>query len=104
MPTQLVTIEGNVGTGKTTIARKIASYMPDTAFFPAPDPESNPHWAAFQEQPSQNALAMQLWFLRERLRVYVAALSHLQQQRESVILDFSIWSDHVRRFSLHILF
>lgn len=93
MPVQLVTIEGNIGTGKTTIAKKIANFMPDTQFFPAPEPEANPHWAAFQSAPKEHALAMQLWFLRERLRVYVAALQHMQHRRESAILDFSIWSD-----------
>ena len=93
MPVQLVTIEGNIGTGKTTIAKKIASFMPDTHLFLAPEPEANPHWAAFQSAPKDHALAMQLWFLRERLRVYVAALKHMHQHRESVILDFSIWSD-----------
>lgn len=95
MPIQLVTIEGNIGSGKTTIARKIASFMPDTQCFLAPEPDSNPHWANFQSQPEKHALQSQLWFLRERLRVYIAALQHMQQHRESVILDFSIWSDHI---------
>lgn len=95
MQAQLVTIEGNIGTGKTTIAKKVAAYMPDTQFFAAPDPDTNPHWKAFQAEPKKHALAMQLWFLRQRLRVYVAALQHLEEKRESVILDFSIWSDSI---------
>lgn len=67
MPPQLVTIEGNVGTGKTTIAKRVADYMPDTRFFPAPEPESNPFWKSFQAEPTQFALSMQCWFLRERV-------------------------------------
>ena len=93
MPTQMVTIEGNIGTGKTTIAKRMARHMPDTAFFPAPEPAANPHWSAFEANPAAHALPMQLWFLRERLRVYVAALAHMERTRESVLLDFSVWSD-----------
>jgi deoxyadenosine/deoxycytidine kinase len=93
MPTQLVTIEGNIGTGKTTVAKHICRYMPDTRFMPAPEPESNPHWRDFQADPAAHALAMQLWFLRQRLRTYVAALEHMKRTRESVLLDFSVWSD-----------
>ena len=74
MPTQMVTIEGAPAVGKSTIARKVAAYMPDTKLFPAPDPEKNPHLHAFFKAPKEHALAMQLWFLRERLRVYVDAL------------------------------
>ena len=43
--------------------------MPDTRFFPAPEPEANPYWKLFQENPKEHALAMQCWFVRERLRV-----------------------------------
>ena len=93
MPLQMVTIEGNIGTGKTTIARLVAKHMPDCVFFAAPEIESNPHWSAFQKDPDKHALAMQLWFLRERLRTYVEALRHMDAKQESVILDFSIWSD-----------
>lgn len=91
----MITIEGNIGTGKTTVAKSIASYMPDTELFQAPDPDHNPHWDAFQQKPKDHALAMQLWFLRERLRVYAAALEHMREKRESVILDFSVWSDQI---------
>lgn len=93
MPVQLVTIEGNVGTGKTTLARHVANYMPDMKFFPAPEPETCPFWGAFQQSPGSHAYAMQTWFLRERLKVYAAALSHMESEGHSVILDFSIWSD-----------
>lgn len=93
MPLQLVTIEGNIGTGKTTIARLVAKHIPDCAFFPAPDPESNPHWSAFQKEPHKHALAMQIWFLRARLRTYIEALRYMNTKQESVILDFSVWSD-----------
>ena len=93
MAVQLVTIEGNIGTGKSTLANHVAQYMPSMTFFAAPEPEDNPHWQAFLAEPSSHALALQTWFLRERLRVYIRALRHLEQTKESVILDFSIWSD-----------
>ena len=47
------------------------------------------------QDPAAHALAMQLWFLRERLRVYVTALGHMVRTRESVLLDFSVWSDGI---------
>ena len=95
MPVQMVTIEGNIGSGKTSVARAITKYMPDTRFFAAPGRTKNPHWNAFHENPKGHALAMQSWFLRERLRVYVEALRHMAQARESVVLDFSIYSDEI---------
>jgi len=61
MSVQLVTVEGNIGCGKSTIARHAANYMPNTRFFPAPDPQANPHWKAFQAEPAKHALAMQIW-------------------------------------------
>jgi len=95
MGIQMVTIEGNIGSGKTTVGRHIAKYMPDTKFFPAPGRSKNPHWNAFHEDPKGNALKMQSWFLRERLRVYVEALKHMEKKSESVVLDFSVWSDEI---------
>ena len=91
----MVTIEGNIGSGKTTVARHITNYMPDTKFFPAPGRAKNPHWKSFHEDPAGHALEMQSWFLRERLRVYTDALKHMEEARESVVLDFSIWSDEI---------
>ena len=94
MPVQLVTIEGNIGTGKSTLANHVAQYMPTMRFFASPEHEGeNPHWAAFAANPAKHALAMQCWLLRARLRVYLRALRHMEEARESVILDFSIWSD-----------
>jgi len=99
MPPQLVTIEGNVGAGKTTIASHVSKFIPDCKFFQAPSRESNPHWKAFQANPKDHVLDMQCWFLKERLRVYTDALEHMELQKESVILDFSVWSDIV--FATH---
>ena len=95
MPCQLVTIEGNIGTGKSTLASHVAQYMPTMRFFAAPEPEENPHWTEYVANPAKHALSMQCWFLRARLRVYLRALRHIEENRESVILDFSIWSDLV---------
>ena len=83
MALQLVTIEGNIGTGKTTIASHVAKYMPAMKFFAAPEPEDNPHYAAFLASPHEHALALQSWFLRERCRVYLAAVHHIEATRES---------------------
>jgi deoxyadenosine/deoxycytidine kinase len=93
MPTQLVTVEGIIGAGKTTAARHIANTLPDTKFFPAPGRSKNPHWEAFNKNPREHGLALQSWFLRERLRVYLNALRHMKTTLQSVILDFSLWSD-----------
>lgn len=95
MSVQMVTIEGNIGAGKTTVARHITSYMPDTKFFPAPGRRNNPHWPAFHENPKAHGFRMQTWFLLERLRVYMEALRHMDQARESVVLDFSFLSDEI---------
>ena len=51
MAVQLVTIEGNIGTGKSTLANHVAQYMPSMTFFAAPEPEDHPHW-----QPASQSL------------------------------------------------
>ena len=69
---QLVTIEGNIGTGKTTIAKHVAKYMPNMHFIGSPSPADNPHWAPFKASPADHAWPMQRHFLLERLRTYLA--------------------------------
>ena len=48
MAVQLVTIEGSIGTGKSTLANHVAQYMPSLTFFAAPEPEDNPGRPASQ--------------------------------------------------------
>jgi deoxyadenosine/deoxycytidine kinase len=90
---KLVTIEGNIGSGKTTIARMVANYMPDSRFFPAPENSANPHWPAYLAAPKQHALAMQTWFLLARLHVYNAAIAHMEHKRERCAAPFYLAHD-----------
>ena len=61
-----IAVEGPIGVGKTTLARRLAqSYGGRTLL---ETPEENPFLARFYENPRANALSTQLYFLLQRVR------------------------------------
>lgn len=61
-----IAIEGPIGVGKTTLANKIASTFNYDAFLE--QPAENPFLNNFYRNPSQSALATQLFFLFQRMQ------------------------------------
>ena len=61
-----IVVEGPIGVGKTTLARRIAASLGGEALLEAP--ENNPFLPRFYEDPQTNALATQLCFLIQRVR------------------------------------
>ena len=72
---RLVIIEGNIGVGKSTLARKLSEGL-DYALFLEPTVE-NPYLEKFYAEPKKYALKLQLWILKQRYLTYVEAVKHL---------------------------
>lgn len=68
-----IVIEGPIGAGKTSLARRLAERLNGELLLEAPD--ENPFLPRFYEEPARHALATQLFFLFQRMR----QLSDIQQ-------------------------
>lgn len=61
-----IVVEGPIGVGKTTLARRLATSL--AAELLLEEPEQNPFLARFYENPRAHALSTQLFFLLQRAR------------------------------------
>ena len=61
-----IVVEGPIGVGKTTLAKRLASSLGGEVLLEAP--EENPFLPRFYESPGMTALATQLFFLLQRVR------------------------------------
>ena len=61
-----IVVEGPIGVGKTTLAKRLAASLGGEALLEAP--EENPFLSRFYENPRMAALATQLFFLLQRAR------------------------------------
>ena len=87
-----IAIEGPIGVGKTTLAKKIATTFNYDAFLE--QPAENPFLKNFYRNPSQSALATQLFFLFQRMQ----QIQDLKQRSlfETVrVADFLIEKDRL---------
>ncbi|MBL6818428.1 MAG: deoxynucleoside kinase [SAR86 cluster bacterium] len=87
-----IAIEGPIGVGKTTLANKIAATFNYDAFLE--QPAENPFLNNFYRNPSQSALATQLFFLFQRMQ----QIQDLKQRSlfETVrVADFLIEKDRL---------
>lgn len=73
-PHNFIAIEGPIGVGKTTLARKLAEVMNSDLILE--EAEENPFLERFYQDPKSGALPTQLYFLFQRVR-------QLQEVRQS---------------------
>ncbi len=59
-----IVVEGPIGSGKTTLARKLADHLGAMTLFE--DPDANPFLPGFYQDPVRHALSVQLFFLFQR--------------------------------------
>jgi deoxyguanosine kinase len=80
-----VVVEGPIGVGKTSLARRIAKHYEATTLLEKP--EENPFLARFYENPARHALSTQLFFLFQRIDE-VRDLAQLDLFRASTVADY----------------
>lgn len=73
---KMLVIEGNIGVGKTTLARALAERLEYKAFLePALE---NPFLERFYADPHKYALKLQLWIFRQRYQTFLQAVRHMR--------------------------
>lgn len=85
-----VVVEGPIGVGKTSLARRLATEIDSELLLE--DPGSNPFLPQFYESPDRHALATQLFFLFQRIH-QLAELKQPDMFKGLTIGDFLIEKD-----------
>ncbi|MDR0716957.1 MAG: deoxynucleoside kinase [Azoarcus sp.] len=87
-----IIVEGPIGAGKTSLARRLAEYLPATKpMFERP--QDNPFLTRFYQNPGRWALSTQLSFLFQRLGQLAALGNDTLENNERIISDFMLERD-----------
>lgn len=82
-----IAISGNIGSGKTTLAEKLAKHYRWDAEFESVD--NNPYLADFYEDMLRWAFHLQIYFLNSRIK----QIKRIQQSTSTVVQDRTIYED-----------
>ena len=85
-----IVVEGPIGAGKTTLARRLAEHFGKELLLE--DPDANPFLGRFYEDPRRHALATQLFFLFQRAQ-QVAGLKQIDLFNRGTVADFILDKD-----------
>lgn len=85
-----IVVEGPIGSGKTTLARKLATHLGAATLFE--DPDANPFLPGFYRDPARHALPAQLFFLFQRIN-QVRDLAQSDLFGGVTVADFMIEKD-----------
>ena len=85
-----VVVEGPIGAGKTSLARRLAQHTGAAALLEKPD--ENPFLARFYQDPPRHALATQLFFLFQRGNE-VRDLAQMDLFRLNTVADYLLDKD-----------
>lgn len=82
-----IAVSGNIGSGKTTLAEKLAKHYGWTAEYEAVD--NNPYLADFYEDMQRWAFHLQIYFLNSRFK----QITEITKRRQTTIQDRTIYED-----------
>ena len=87
-----IVVEGPIGAGKTSLARRLAQHTGAATLLEKPD--ENPFLAKFYQEPLRYALATQLFFLFQRGNE-VRDLAQMDLFRTSTVADYMFDKDRL---------
>lgn len=85
-----IVVEGPIGVGKTSLARRLAAHTGAEALFEKPD--ENPFLANFYADPARHALQVQLFFLFQRINE-VGQLAQMDLFQTRTVSDYLFEKD-----------
>ena len=85
-----IVVEGPIGVGKTSLAKRLASHLNAVTLFEAP--EENPFLSNFYKDQQRHALSTQLFFLFQRAN-QVAELKQHDMFNQAHVVDFLLEKD-----------
>jgi len=88
MKYRFITVEGNIGAGKTTLAGQLAAHF--NAALLLEQFAENPFLPLFYEDRERYALPLELSFLKDRYRQLQSGLETLLDKEQTIIADYTI--------------
>ena len=88
-----IAIEGPIGVGKTSLAKMIAEKLNARTVFE--DFKKNPFLEDFYEDPENNALQTQIWFLLQRYQQQQKEIKQLNAFQKGVVTDYMFEKDRL---------
>lgn len=85
-----IVVEGPIGSGKTTLARRLAGHLGAATLFE--DPDANPFLPGFYQDAARHALPAQLFFLFQRIN-QLRELVQSDLFRGATVADFMLEKD-----------
>ncbi|MEX0960482.1 MAG: deoxynucleoside kinase [Burkholderiales bacterium] len=85
-----IVVEGPIGAGKTSLARRLADHFRKDLLLEEPD--ANPFLPRFYEDPKRHALATQLFFLFQRIQ-QLEGLKQIDLFEQGKVADFLLDKD-----------
>lgn len=92
---KVIIVEGNIGTGKSTLSREIAKALPGSIFFEEPVNSNggNPYLDWYYSDPKRWAYTMQTHLLSKRFKAHLNAQWHAMSGKGHAVLDRSYFGD-----------
>lgn len=94
-------IEGNVGAGKSTLAKALHKRILNSKLFMEPV-EENPYLQLFYKDPERWALEMQYFLFGARYKMHIEAIDYTWETFQTCIFDRSIYGDAVFEENLYL--